>query len=250
MKSTRPPVSWSQSLVSESGPKISKLSALSTLHLAPDAQQLADFVLHQGLVLRVVVLHADPHVLDLPGAGCERCRAGSRASCRRDSCRRRRAASACPARRSRCRCRPTLTSLPRAVFVAEQLFRRVVAEHAHVRVRASSSSVNKRPSLHVRSARLRASAVAPCKDGPGHLFAVVFHVDVAHVELVVDVLEYRRPRPPRAAGRAGPARRRGSASCGSASRWWAHADHAACERSRGHWMPSELTKSLTRCSAR
>ena len=63
MKSTRPPVSWSQSLESESGPKISKSSGLSTCTLRRMRSSLADLFLDQRLVLRVVVFHADPHVL-------------------------------------------------------------------------------------------------------------------------------------------------------------------------------------------
>jgi hypothetical protein len=63
MKATRPPVSWPQSLESESGPKISKSSSAFDLDLAADAQHLANLFLDQRLVLGVVVLDADPHVL-------------------------------------------------------------------------------------------------------------------------------------------------------------------------------------------
>ena len=63
MKSTRPPVSCPQSFVSESGPKISKLSSACDLHLAPDAQHVAYLFLYQRFVFGVVILHAHPHVL-------------------------------------------------------------------------------------------------------------------------------------------------------------------------------------------
>jgi hypothetical protein len=56
-EATRPPVSWPQSLVSESGPKISKLSGFH-LDLAADAEHLADLFLDERLVLLVVVLDA------------------------------------------------------------------------------------------------------------------------------------------------------------------------------------------------